>query len=234
MTEFDLNALRARRDAAIDSADGELWTLTVEELKAAYKAGERDFRQADLRGANLSALDLRGVNLLNADLTSANLYMVDLRGASLIFACLRGVNLQGSDLPLVDLMWTDLKDANLSRADLRGIKIEGAYIENVNVINAVGIYSAFGFYTSAQRALYGGLVLVDRKIELRFYMGVKMGIVDDELQRMMEDYAFTSLQKDQCWAAAGFIKRCFNLDMAAGKWDYLVNWKPGVNDDPAT
>ena len=55
--------------------------MTGEELIAKYKAGERDFRYADLsyanlRGANMSYANLSGANLSEADLSEA-----DLRGA---------------------------------------------------------------------------------------------------------------------------------------------------------
>ncbi len=59
--------------------------MTDEELIAKYKAGERDFRYADLRGAGLSEANLRGADLREADPSYANL-----RGANLSEANLSG------------------------------------------------------------------------------------------------------------------------------------------------
>ena len=76
--------------------------MTGEELIAKYKAGERDFRYADLSYANL-----RGANMSYANLSGANLSYADLRGANLSEA---------------DLSYANLRGANLSEADLRGAK----------------------------------------------------------------------------------------------------------------
>jgi uncharacterized protein YjbI with pentapeptide repeats len=47
--------------------------MDAQELIRRYKAGERDFRGADLRGARLGDADLRGVSLVRADLTGATM-----------------------------------------------------------------------------------------------------------------------------------------------------------------
>jgi uncharacterized protein YjbI with pentapeptide repeats len=47
--------------------------MTRDELLAAYKEGKRDFRGADLGGANLRGADLGGANLGGADLGGADL-----------------------------------------------------------------------------------------------------------------------------------------------------------------
>ena len=70
------------------------------------KGGERaNFRDANLRGA-----DLQGANLRDADLQGANLRDADLRDA----------DLQGANLRDADLRDADLRDADLRDADLQG------------------------------------------------------------------------------------------------------------------
>lgn len=85
--------------------------MTREELLRRYAAGERDFRGADLRGANLRGADLRDANLRWADLTDA-----DLRGADLTDADLRRANLRRANLRGADLRWADLSNAYLTGA----------------------------------------------------------------------------------------------------------------------
>ena len=67
--------------------------MTAEQLLEAYAAGERDFRGADLFGADLRSAHLNGADLRGAFLRDANLSYADLRGADLSFANLTGANL---------------------------------------------------------------------------------------------------------------------------------------------
>ena len=76
-----------------------------------YQAGERNFRNIQLR-----RLDLRGLDLSNADL----------RGADLSYSNLRDVNLSGADL----------QDAYLNEADFTGANFEGANLQNASLIKA--------------------------------------------------------------------------------------------------
>ena len=73
---------------------------TSELVRADVRDTNKDYRGADLIGANLSGADLSGANL---------------RGAWLI-----GADLRGTTLRLADLTGADLRDANLSGADLTG------------------------------------------------------------------------------------------------------------------
>ena len=84
----------------------------VGDVQAKYEAGKRDFRWADLRGANLSKARLREANLSkanlsDADLSGADLSEADLRGAKLLGTQLRGANLKGAQL---DPGWGWFKD----------------------------------------------------------------------------------------------------------------------------
>ena len=57
---FDLEAFRAKREAA--QSEFKLWDVQAFDIQEAYKAGERDFRYANLIYANLS-----NANLSNAE-----------------------------------------------------------------------------------------------------------------------------------------------------------------------
>ena len=109
--------------------------MTGEELIQRYRAGEREFRGADLRGAklaeaHLSGIDLReanlngallsGANLRRANLTNADLSDVYAFGVNLEKANLSGANLQDAVLWDAALYEARLWGANLCRADLRG------------------------------------------------------------------------------------------------------------------
>ena len=85
------------------------------ELLSRFEAGERDFRGADLQGAELAQADLRG-----ADLRGAFLVRADLRAAHLDGANLRWANLTDAALPQAALAGADLSGATLARADSPG------------------------------------------------------------------------------------------------------------------
>jgi len=70
----------------------------VGDVRARYKAGERDFRWANLRGADLIEANLSQANLIWANLSGADLSRADLRGANLRGAKLGGTNLKGANL----------------------------------------------------------------------------------------------------------------------------------------
>ena len=72
--------------------------LTGAQVQELYNGGLRNFRGADLRGANLEEADLRGANLDGAILAWAILRRADLRGAILEGAILARANLRGADL----------------------------------------------------------------------------------------------------------------------------------------
>ncbi|MFS8900513.1 pentapeptide repeat-containing protein [Synechococcus sp. H60.2] len=93
----------------------------VGDVRARYKAGERDFRWADLSGA---------------DLWRANLSQADLRGANLSRAGLSGANLSEANLWLADLSGANLSGANLSQANLRGAKLGGTNLRGANLWGA--------------------------------------------------------------------------------------------------
>ncbi|MHB1310616.1 MAG: pentapeptide repeat-containing protein [Gemmatimonadaceae bacterium] len=102
--------------------------MTRDELLTAYASGRRDFRGADLRGANLIGADLRGADLSGADLSGA-----DLRGADLSGADLSGADLSGADLRVADLSGADLRVADLSGADLRVADLGRADLGRANL-----------------------------------------------------------------------------------------------------
>ncbi len=80
-----------------------------------------DFRNADLRGVNMSNLNLRGADLYGANLSYANLTGADLSYANLTDANLTDANLYGAIL----------SDANLTGAKLPDFQIcpqDGAFI----------------------------------------------------------------------------------------------------------
>jgi uncharacterized protein YjbI with pentapeptide repeats len=97
-----------------------------------YKAqlDEANFRNADLRGADLSEAacvqtNFREAKLQQSDLSGANLSAADLRKANLREANLSNANLSGADLS-----GADLRGANLSRALFIETNLSGADLTN--------------------------------------------------------------------------------------------------------
>jgi len=139
-----------------------------------YAAGERNFQEVDLHGANLneanlcearlcganlSDANLSGANLSGADLCEANLSVADLCVADLREADLSDANLSDADLREADLSGADLREADLSRADLRkanlskanllGTNLSGANLTGANLreafLGGANLYGAKGF-----------------------------------------------------------------------------------------
>ncbi|MFS8797858.1 pentapeptide repeat-containing protein, partial [Synechococcus sp. R60.3] len=90
----------------------------VGDVRARYKAGERDFRWADLSRADLIEANLSQANLSQANLSGANLSKANLSGADLSEANLSQANLSQASLSGANLSWADLSGANLSGANL--------------------------------------------------------------------------------------------------------------------
>jgi hypothetical protein len=96
--------------------------MDITQLKAQYKAGERNFSGAQLSGVNLVWVELRGVNFQGADLSHANF-----SGANLSESDFSGeTNLTFADLSRADLRNTNLKGTRLEGANLEDIQLEGA------------------------------------------------------------------------------------------------------------
>ena len=121
--------------------------MDADRLVQRYNSGERNFKDASLREA-----DLRGVDLSGADLRGANLYGVNLREANLSGADLRKANLYGADLRKACLYEADLREAslygaelgkanlggaNLSGADLSGASLHGADLRGTDLTGAL-------------------------------------------------------------------------------------------------
>ncbi|WP_247218227.1 pentapeptide repeat-containing protein [Synechococcus sp. C9] len=105
----------------------------IDDIRARYETGERDFRWADLHKANLNRVDLREADLSFADLRGANLSSVNLREADLSFADLRGTKLSGVNLRFANLRFADLRDANLRGANLSDTNLSGASLRGADL-----------------------------------------------------------------------------------------------------
>ena len=103
----------------------------MRDIIAEYKAGIRNFCDADLRGA-----DLCGAYLCDAYLCDAYLAGAYLRDAYLAGADLRGAYLGDADLGGADLGDAYIRDADLRDADLRGANLSGAYLYGADLCGA--------------------------------------------------------------------------------------------------
>ena len=93
--------------------------MDTKELLDRYAKGERDFREAYLRGAYLQEANLQEANLRGAYLRGADLQGANLRGADL-----RGANLQGAYLQGANLRWANLRGALGNMLQVKSMQIE--------------------------------------------------------------------------------------------------------------
>lgn len=117
-------------------------------VRSWYRAGQRDFRDADLIGANFRRARLCGVDFRGADLSDADLNGADLTGANLTEAKLTGANLRGAiladaifhrvDLTRADLIGADLCDASFCQAELGEVRCDSIYLASTLVDTDIG------------------------------------------------------------------------------------------------
>ena len=93
---------------------------SVEELLEKYAAGERDFRNSTLRGADLTKAKLSFINLRGSDLLEADLRGANLRRANMIGVNLAKADLRGAKMRRANFETSNMTGANLERADLTG------------------------------------------------------------------------------------------------------------------
>lgn len=91
-----------------------------------------DFRNADLRCADLKEVNLKGADFRGAELKRVNLRGANLEGVDFRNACLSGADLMLVNLKGANLSWTDLCTANLYKANLSCANLEGADLRWAN------------------------------------------------------------------------------------------------------
>jgi len=107
------------------------------------KPGMPDFKNVDLREANMRGLDVTGIpldycNLAGADLQSARLYWSVLLGANLEGANLEGTNLKGANLNSANCRHANLRNADIGQDDLGGASmIYGADFTDANLSGTI-------------------------------------------------------------------------------------------------
>lgn len=87
--------------------------MTAQELLKRYQGGELLFKNADLRGVDLSYQDLRRICLYGADLTGAKLVNTNLADADLRYVCVEGADLHYANLTGSNREHWRTKGANL-------------------------------------------------------------------------------------------------------------------------
>jgi uncharacterized protein YjbI with pentapeptide repeats len=95
-----------------------------------------NFKNVDLRNANLGLASIKNAALMFADLRGANLIGADLSEANLTEAYLGSTNLSGAELTQANLADAFLGEANLSGAFFKGVNLSGAYLIHANLSGA--------------------------------------------------------------------------------------------------
>lgn len=96
-----------------------------------------DFKNADLRGANLESIDVSGIDLRGANLEKANLKNADLSGSNLVRVILREATLDGavlddSEIKHLRCQWASLKEASLRNTNLKGADFSNSQMQGVD------------------------------------------------------------------------------------------------------
>lgn len=102
-----------------------LETETINSLITKHRQGQRDFRNIDLNG-----FDLSGIDLSHTDLRGANFFNCELRCANLDGADLRGANFKNANLKAATLKNCDLSEANLTDTEIGHAILNGANLSN--------------------------------------------------------------------------------------------------------
>ncbi|WP_017303673.1 pentapeptide repeat-containing protein [Spirulina subsalsa] len=96
----------------------EIHITDVGEILQRYAKGGRNFRNANLPGAELAGLCLKNANFIGANLRYANLQGANLEGVKFMAADLTGANFQGANLRKAKLMGALIDGVNFKGADL--------------------------------------------------------------------------------------------------------------------
>lgn len=180
-------------------------------------------RGCDLSNANLSHACLHGATLKNCRLTNANLEFAYGRATNLADADMANVNMKharliGANLTGCDFFRADLHGSTLEAASLAGVNWKGA-----NVLEVIGIYSAFTPHMSSRAdALYGAVVMNNGKLDLRLQAGCQYKTAAAIRARVNSTYQ--GIEAVAYLRAIDFIEQSFNADMELGNWDYLLTW----------
>lgn len=128
----DTGATSTWRKIMDHSGNGALSQNSREALIQSYKSGNRDFKNWQLDGVDLSECCLNDADLSQASLIGANLRASQLQNANLSQA-----NLANATLSRAKLSRSDLSRANLSNADLVGADLSGSLARAANFSNAL-------------------------------------------------------------------------------------------------
>lgn len=178
---------------------------------------ESVFISSSCEACDFSSSDLRGADFSVAILSRANLSSTNCRQT----------NFQETDLSEAILESANLSKANLWMASLNNTLFSNTSFIHTNFLEASGLYSVFSMtLSSRQDTLYGGIILEDNKIKLRFWAGCQEKVTEAELLVSLEERHGDNAYAKQYKSAIKAIKSMFKNDMAQGKWDYhLTKYK---------
>ena len=193
---------------------------------------EDDLRHANLREAFLAGLDLRGARLEAADLRNARLEGAILRSARLEGADLRRARLEGADLRSARLEGADLRRARLGGANLTKARLDGAKLRHATLDGAD--------LTDARLdgADLGMAEMTDAVVQYASVMGATLSHVRNLTQEQLDqmygdastDLSGTGLRPPDHWSAVEIPR-----DQYQDCWDkWRLKWGASVLSLPKT
>lgn len=110
--------------------------MTAPEILEAYHNGNRNFRDVDISGVDLSHSDLTGASFLGGNLRCVNLSRCRLTFVQLKGANVTQANLSRATLNATDLIGADFSDSNLHHVDFTGAALQRACLVRADLSEA--------------------------------------------------------------------------------------------------
>jgi hypothetical protein len=112
-------------------------------------------------------------------------------------------------------------NASFLMASLHDATFGNTSMRQANFLEAPGLYSVFSMtLSSRQDSLFGGIVIVEDHIELRFWAGCKEKLTETDLLKLLKQRHGNNSYAKQYKAAIKAINTMFQNDMIAHVWDY--------------
>lgn len=269
------------------------WKVTKEELLAAYKNGDRNFKRIELTNIDLSNYDFSGANfngayffnvsLVNSNFAECSMADIVIENSRLDYCNFHKIKAMSITFSLCNLRYTNFTEAKINyaeffnsnlfntsfiKADVSNsqfymtsmtstscnqtnfentkfenvdftdsyliktsfrnshfinVSLLNAHFEETNLLDVKGIYSVFGMNLSSRTdQLYGGVTVIDGKIQLCLWAGCQgPKSVDAILSMVTETHGNNGYARNYKWAIR-CIESMFKIDNSQHKWDYLI------------
>ena len=178
---------------------------------------------ADASHANFYHADIQETPMDNTELTGASFQYAEMRRTNFVSASCEKTDFSGADLAKSNFCSAILSNTRFNDADITNCTFENCGFENVDFLEAKGLYTVYGPNLSSRTdQLYGGVVIENGRLELRLWAGCQGPIEAEELLEAVIETHGSNVHARQYKAAIKCIQKMFKVDMEDGKWNYLL------------